>query len=164
MASHAALLSQESPRRFGWLRWMTAVLIGLLILTPIGLYTWRYVYNPCEVGDVQEAATMLKTQLNFYDRVYQVAVTATRTSMDYPLLTMQQIQLDTKELSVPACMQTAKDELINYMGTVIHAFRAWGAGEADATIRDLLNQSDAQYASFRAELRKIDKCAPFCLP
>jgi len=72
--------------------------------------------------------------------------------------------MDTQEIVVPACMQTAKNELINYMGTVISAFQAYRAGEADATIRGFIKQSDTQYANFNAELKAVNKCAPFCLP
>lgn len=151
-------------RKLPWLRWLAITFVILLVLTPVSLYVWRYVVNPCEVEAVDNASTFLETQLNFYDRVYQVATTASRTSLDYPVLTMQQILMDTQELPVPACMRTAKDELINYMETVIRAFRAWGAGEADETIRDLLQQSDVRYTNFRDELKAIDKCAPFCLP
>jgi ABC-type amino acid transport substrate-binding protein len=63
---------------------------------------------------------------------------------------------------VPACMKMAKKELIDYMGTVILAFQAYRAGEADAAVVDLVRQSDAQYESFRAELKAINKCTPFC--
>lgn len=164
MDSQPGIRSEPAKRKAGWLPWLAGTLIVLLILTPVSLYAWRYVVNPCEVDAVQEASSFLKTQLNFYDRVYQVAATASRTSLDYPVLTMQQIMMDTQELPVPACLQMAKNELLGYMGTVIHAFRAWGAGESDRTIRDLLHQSDAQYANFRTELKKVDKCAPFCMP
>ena len=164
MESQPSLKSDESKPKSHWLRWLSGVLIVLLLLTPLGLYAWRYVFNPCEVDAVEEATIFLKTQLNFYDRVFQVAATASPTTLDYPVLTMQQILMDTQEISVPACMQTAKNALISYMEIIIRAFRAWGAGEADATLRDLLHQSDVQYANFSAELREINKCAPFCMP
>ncbi|MEO7841161.1 MAG: hypothetical protein ABIU06_17610, partial [Anaerolineales bacterium] len=61
-------------------------------------------------------------------------------------------------------MQTAKNELINYMGTVISAFEAFRAGEADSSVLGLIKQSDVQYMNFRAELKAVNKCAPFCLP
>ena len=50
------------------------------------------------------------------------------------------------------------------MGTVISAFQAYRAGEADLTIRGLIKQSDGQYASFKAALKEVNKCAPYCLP
>ena len=163
MDSQSTVRSGQPTWKSRWLKWLSGTLIVFLLLTPLGLYAWRYVINPCEVDAVQEATTFLKTQLNFYDRVFQVAATASPASLDYPVLTMQQILMDTQELSVPACMQTAKNALISYMEIVIRAFRAWGAGETDATIRDLLHQSDEEYANFSAELRKINKCAPFCM-
>jgi len=72
--------------------------------------------------------------------------------------------MDTQQIIVPACMQTAKNELMNYMGTVISAFQAFRAGEADATVLGLVKQSDAQYINFHAELKAVNECAPFCLP
>ncbi len=59
-------------------------------------------------------------------------------------------------------MRTAKNDLISYMNTVIRAFRAWGAGENDATIADLLTQSDNHYDKFYDELDAVKKCAPWC--
>ena len=143
---------------------LAGALIVLLIVAALGMYTWFFVYNSCEVEAVQEASTILVTQLKTYDGVFQVAATASRTSPDHPVNTLKQIFMDTQEISVPACMQTAKTELINYMETVISAFQAYRAGEADATILGLVKQSDAQYANFKAELKAVNKCAPYCFP
>ena len=107
---------------------------------------------------------MLVTQLTMYDGVFQVAVTASRTSPDHPVNTLKQIFMDTQEMPVPACMRTAKNELLNYMGAVINAFQSYRAGEADATVRGWIKQSDAEYTNFQAELKAVNKCAPFCLP
>lgn len=164
MDNPAQLKSQESVRKSSRLRWLAGFLIVLFILTPVGMYAWRYLYNPCEVDAVKEASTYLVTQLKSYDKVYQVAATASQTTLDRPVLEMQRIHLDTKEIDVPACMQTAKNELLNYMGTVIRAFRAWEAGEADATIRDLLRESDSYYDNFYEQLESVNKCSPFCIP
>jgi hypothetical protein len=143
---------------------VTAALIIFLISLPVAVFGWRYVYNPCEVNDVQAASGILRIQLKTYDQVFQVAATASRTAPDHPVNTLKQILMDTQEIAVPVCMRTAKNELLNYMGTVILAFDAYRTGEADAHVRDLIKQSDSQYASFRAELRTINECAPFCLP
>jgi hypothetical protein len=163
MDSPAQLRSQESVRKSSRLRWLVGALIVLFMITAAGMYAWRYLYNPCEVDAVKEASTYLVTQLNTYDKLFQVAATASQTSLDRPVLVMQQIHLDTREIAVPACMQTAKDELINYMGTVVRAFRAWEAGEADATISGLIRQSDTYYDNFHKELDAVNKCAPFCI-
>jgi hypothetical protein len=72
--------------------------------------------------------------------------------------------MDTQAVDVPLCMQTAKHELLDYMATVIRAFQAFGVGEQNATIRDLLGQSDRHYTNFRKELDAVNKCAPFCIP
>jgi hypothetical protein len=139
-------------------------LLVLLIVAGVGSYLWYSLRSSCEVNEVKEASAILSIQLKTYDQVFQVAATASRTSPDHPVNTLKQILMDTQEVIVPGCMQTAKKELINYMGTVILAFQAYRAGEADATIQNLVRQSDTQYADFKAELRAVNKCAPFCLP
>lgn len=150
--------TQNSSR----LRWLAGALLGLLLLAPAGLYAWRYLYNPCEVEAVQEASDSLIIQSKMYDRVYQSAVDGDRTSLDYPVTVMQQTFMDTQAVVVPVCLQTAKGELLNYMGTVIYAFRAFGAGEADDTVGDLVQQSNRHYHNFISELEAVQECAPFC--
>ena len=150
--------TQNSSR----LRWLAGALLGLLFLAPAGLYAWRYLYNPCEVETVQEASDSLVIQSKMYDRVYESAVDGDRTSLDYPVTVMQQTFMDTQAVVVPVCLQTAKGELLDYMGTVIYAFRAFGAGEADETVRDLVQQSNGHYHSFISELEAVQECAPFC--
>ena len=66
--------------------------------------------------------------------------------------------------AVPACLQTAKHELISYMGAVIDAFPAFGPEEDKMTVRSLIDRSETHCDSFTAELEEIKKCAPFCIP
>jgi hypothetical protein len=160
---HTASPERQDPVK-KWIRIvLTASLILILgVVLALSASRWYAVYGPCEVSVAKESSTFLTAQLNSYDRVYQVAVNASRDSIDFPVVTMQQILMDTQQIPVPACLQTAKLELINYMDTVIRAFRAWGAGESDRRIRDLLDQSLAHYGNFRAELKAVEDCAPFC--
>jgi len=164
MDNPAQLKSQNTVQKSSRFLLPASALIVLLIVAAVGTYTWIYLYNPCEVDAVKEASAFLVSQLKSYDHAYQFAATASRTSLVRPVGTLQQILVDTKEVDVPVCMQTAKNELINYMGTVIRAFRAFGVGEEDATIRDLINQSDTHYGNFTTELEAVNKCAPFCIP
>jgi hypothetical protein len=164
MNNSAGLNSQEPVRKSNYLRWLAAALIILLILAPLGIYGWRYLYDPCEVEAVEQASAFLNIQLKTYDGVYQVATTAARNAPDHPVTVLQQILMDTQEVAVPACLQTAKNELVNYMGTVVLAFQSYRAGEADAKIFRLVRQSDEQYGNFKAELKAIKKCAPYCFP
>jgi len=164
MDNPAQLKPHEPLRKSNRSLWLAATLIVLLIFAAVGMYAWIFVYNPCEVEVVKDTSTMLVTQLTTYDGVFQVAATASRTSPDHPVNTLKQIFMDTQEIPVPACMKKAKNELLNYMGTVISAFQAYRAGEADATVWGWIKQSDAQYTNFQAALKAVNKCAPFCLP
>lgn len=143
--------------------WLAGGLLAALAAAA-GLYAWFFVYNPCDAADVQAASAFLKGQLTTYDQVYQVAVTASRTSPDHPVNVLKQIFMDTQQVAVPACMRTAKDELLNYMGAVISAFQAYRAGEADAAVASLIRQSNVRYETFRNELETVNRCAPYCLP
>jgi hypothetical protein len=156
--------SQVPVQRWKRIRGMTSALIVVFLAAAAAMYAWFFVYNPCEVEAVQEASAFLAGQLNTFDQVYQVATTAFRTAPDHPVNTLKQIFMDTQQVPVPACMQTAKHELINYMGSVISAFQAYQAGEADAAVVSWIRQSDAQYENFHTELEAVNKCAPYCLP
>jgi len=141
-----------------------SVFIVLLIIAAVGTYAWYSLYKPCEVNAVHEASALLVSQRKRYDHVYQFATSASRTSLVYPITVLQQILMDTQEVVVPACMQTAKNELISYMRGVNQAFQAFGAGEAYTTIKGLLDESFTHFDKFTAELKAVNKCAPFCIP
>lgn len=136
----------------------------LFIVAAVGTYAWYYLRSSCEVNAVQEASAILVIQTKNFDGVYQVATSASPTSLISPVSVLQQILMDTQEVAVPACMKTEKSELINYMGTVIRAFQAFAARETDATVRDLITQSNKHYDNFFAELKAVNKCAPYCIP
>lgn len=141
-----------------------SALIVLLIVAAAGAYTWYSLQSSCDVEAVKKASVLLVRQLDRFDHSYQFATSASRNSLVRPVSELQQVLMDTQEVDVPACMQTAKNELVDYMGAVIRAFLAFGAREADTTISGLIDQSDAHYDNFAAELEAVNKCAPFCIP
>lgn len=128
------------------------------------MYLWYSLARPCDVSAVEKASALLIRQRDRYDHSYQFAASASADAIVRPVAELQQILMDTQEVVVPVCMQTAKDELIEYMGVVIRAFVAYGAQEADAAVRELIEQSEAHYDNFAVELDAVNKCAPFCLP
>jgi len=144
--------------------WPASVLIILLIIVATGMYAWYYRYNLCEMSAVEDASSFLLSQLKRYDAQYEFAVTVYRTGLARPVDVLQQIFMDTQGGAVPVCMQRAKDELLNYMGTVISAFHAYMGEETETTIRGLLSQSYTHFNNFKMELEAVNKCAPFCAP
>lgn len=89
-----------------------SVLIVLLVVAAVGIYMWMYLYNPCEVSDVEDASAFLVSQLKTYDASYQFAATVYRAGVTRPVNDLQQIFMDTQSVAVPACMQTAQKELL----------------------------------------------------
>ncbi|HJR79239.1 MAG TPA: hypothetical protein VJ821_04135 [Anaerolineales bacterium] len=164
MDNPAPIETQEPVQKANRFLLPAGILMILLIVAAVGTYTWYYLYSPCGVKAVEEASGLLLTQMNTYDKEYQFAATAPSASIAHPVTVLQQIFMDTQEVVVPACMQTAKSELVNYMGAVIRAFLAFGAQETESTIRDLVDQSQTHYDNFYTELEVLNKCAPFCSP
>lgn len=149
----------KKPRRF---LWSVGALILFVIIASV-TYAWYSLQRSCEVNAVEEASARLVRQRDSYDHSYQFATSASRDAVVRPVAELQQILIGTQEVAVPVCLQTAKDELISYMGTVIRAFQAYGAQEPDATVRGLLDQSNTHYNNFHTELDVVNKCAPLCL-
>ena len=164
MENPTPLETPETPRKLRRFLWPASLLIVLLIIAAVGTYAWHYLSNPCEVDTVEQASALLVIQMKSYDKEYQFAATVPRNGLDRPVIVLQQIFLDTKEVVVPACMQTAKNELTSYMGAVIRAFQAYMRVEPDATIRGLLDQSATHFNNFHTELEAVKECAPFCSP
>jgi hypothetical protein len=152
--------SVKKPQRFAW---AVGAVFVLLVLLAVGTYTWYSLQRSCDVNAVKDASERLVRQRNRYDHSYQFATSVAQNAVVRPVADLQQILMDTQEVQVPGCMQTAKEELIDYMGIVIRAFLAYGAQEADTTVRDLLDQSNAHYDKFNSELKEVNQCAPFCI-
>jgi hypothetical protein len=144
--------------------WMAGVSIVFLMVGAVSAYVWYYLPRTCEVTAVEEASAILVSLVKRYDDVYQVATDAPQNAVFIPVSVMQQNLMDTQQVVVPACMKIAKRELLNYMETVIRAFQAYSAQEADTMVRGLIDQSETHYAKFSAELKDVKKCAPYCVP
>lgn len=144
-------------------RWATGALILMLAAAAAGVYTWQSLRGSCDVAAVDHASALLLKQLDRFDHAYQFTTSASPASLVRPVAELQQLHMDTRQVTVPACLETAKQELAGYMGAVIRAFLAYGAQEPDDSIRALLEQSDVHYGNFLTELEAVDRCAPFCL-
>lgn len=142
------------------------ILVGTLVLVVLataGLYGWNTIVRSCDMSAVERAVTLLVMQRDRYDHTYQFATSASQDAIVRPVGDLQQILMDTQDVAVPGCMQTAKDELIDYMGTVIRAFQAFGAQETDSAVRELIQQSEIHYDNFMAEAEAVQACAPVCI-
>ena len=153
-----------SPGKWGAPR-LAVVVFLVLVVTVGGLYGWHAYTRPCEIGAVQEASALLVSQMKMYDNVYVSAAAApSRGSTIYPVSVMQKILADTQQVEVPACMGTAKTELIGYMGDAIRAFHAFEAQEGNTAIKGWLDSSYAHVRVFIQELDDVKACAPYCWP
>lgn len=141
-----------------------SILVGILIVGAVGIYSWYFWINPCDLNRVERSSTALISQLNWYDSAYQFAATASQSALTRPVQVLQEIAMDTEQLRVPACMQTAKNELVDYMDTVVRAFQAYMQSETNATVRSILDESTIHLNNFTTELESVRECAPYCAP
>jgi hypothetical protein len=139
------------------------VLIVLIIAVAGVNYTLSSLRASCDVQAVAAASGLLRNQLDRFDHSYQFATSASQDSLVHPVNTLQQILMDTQQIPVPACLLTAREELVGYMAGVVRAFQAYGAQEPEPTIRELIERSDAHYGQFFSELEAVNVCAPLCI-
>ena len=144
--------------------WFTTVVVALLIVGAAGTYLWYSYFRPCNVDAIEEATTILGSQLDRYEDVYQVAISASPDSVVLPVSVLKQTVMDTQQVYVPGCLESAKHELLEYMKIVIKAFDAYAARESDSTVRGLVNEAVTHLNQFDAELKTVNECAPFCWP
>jgi hypothetical protein len=111
---------------------------------------------------VDQAKILLTNQLQRYDDAYHVAAATSRKPLAQPVVKLQTIQRETTGIPVPACLETAKNELILMMDAAIEGFLAFMAQESDPAISVLLDSSIAHRGTFNNELLVVDACKPFC--
>ncbi len=144
--------------------WFATVIVALLIVGAAGAYLWYSYFRPCSVEAVEEAAALLGSQLGRYEDVYQVAISASPDSVVLPVSVLKQTVMDTQQVPVPGCLESAKNELLEYMKIVITAFDAYAARESDSTVRGLIGEAVSHLNQFDAELKAVNECAPYCWP
>lgn len=156
---------EEQPlfAKRGRLLLAAGAVLGVMVVAALGVYAWYAVYGPCTRGTVDTASTALYEQVAAFEEAYQSAASATPIGLMGPVTSMQQILWDTREVTVPGCMQVARLELVTSMESAIRAFLAVMTGESRETVEGLLQDSQAHLDTFSAELESVHKCAPFCL-
>lgn len=154
---------QPLPEKRGRILIIGGAVLGIMVVAALGVYAWYAVYGPCTRETVNTASTALFEQVAAFEAAYQAAASATPIGLMGPVTSMQQVLWDTRELSVPACMQFARNELIIAMESAIRAFLAVMNGESRETVEGLLQDSQKHLDIFATELESVNKCAPFCL-
>lgn len=138
-------------------------LILLVLVVTIGSYTLYTLPNSCDEKAVERASDFLVRQRDSFDHSYQFATSASPDALVRPVAELQQILMDTLAYPIPACLRTAKNELVQYMSAVVRAFLAYGALEPSVSIRDWLEQAEDHYLNFTSELEAVRRCTPFCI-
>lgn len=154
---------QPVPEKPGRFLLVAGAVLGVMVVAALGVYAWYAVYGPCTRGTVDTASTALFEQVAAFEEAYRSAAAATPVALMGPVTSMQQILWDTREVTVPGCMQEARLELVTSMESAIRAFLAVMTGESMETVEALLQDSQTHLANFTTELESVHTCAPFCL-
>lgn len=152
----------RNSARPGRLLFVAGIPVVLLIVAAVSIYTWLYLYGPCGVKQVESASAELLAQMNQFAAAYQSAPAMVPVALIGPMTQMQQTLMETREVPVPACMQTARNELSASMEAAIRALLAIMESSPEATVTGLMDESSARLQNFVTELEAVNKCAPLC--
>ena len=155
--------AEPLPEKRGRLLIAAGAILGFMIVGALGVYAWYAVYGPCTRGTVNAASSALFEQVAAFEQAYQAAASTTPVGLMGPLTNMQQILWNTRDVTVPACMQNARNELLTSMESAIRAFLAIMTGESKQAVEELLQDSQTHLDTFSTELEAVNRCAPFCL-
>src|SRR5690349_11970235 len=97
------------------------LLCVLFVIAGIG---WNYLYGPCGVVQVDRASDVLSHQLQTYQDAYNIAASTERSALAEPVADLQMLQRETEAIQVPACLETAKSELLLSIDAAARGFLA----------------------------------------
>ena len=162
MENPSPIETQPSAWRSSRLLLLVGIPMLILIVAAVSIYTWFYLYGPCGVNQVQTASTALLQQMNEFAAAYQSAPSLLPVALIGPVTQMQQTLMNTREVKVPGCLQTARNELLSSMESAIRAMLAIMESKPDATVTGLMDDSTTSLDNFMTEIEAVDRCAPLC--
>jgi len=152
----------EKKKQRGFTTSLISLFALLCIVLVVGGVGWHYFYGPCGVTRVKAASEKLSAQNQVFDDAYNVASSTARISLAQPVSELQRIQRETDAVPVPACMETAKTELVLSMDAAVKGFLAFMANESDSQVSTLFDSSVDHLMKFSDEMLAVDDCKPFC--
>jgi hypothetical protein len=162
METSTSIETKPGPGRANRLVYVIGIPAVILIVAAVGIYSWLYLYGPCGVKQVESASAALLAQMNKFAAGYQSAPSMNPVALVGPVMQMQQTLMETREIMVPACLQTARIELLAAMESAIRALLASMESKPEATVTGLMDDSSVRLANFVAELEMFRQCAPLC--
>jgi hypothetical protein len=138
------------------------IILGILIIVLVGVIVYKSI--PLQYPDPTECS---KTSYNRYKRIAENYYKETKNILREELLFTSELselrsyKNDVESIPVPACLEPAKEDLVNYMNQVyyIGVYSMWGAYQGAAYKTE---NAGYYWEAFNAHLAEVKECLPDC--
>lgn len=136
------------------------VLAGILLAA--AAIAWYWFYGPCGITRVDQAIEALSSNNDDFWKTTQLASSTSRIALSGPVQHLQEINQQTEDLSVPTCLEEAKQSYSRSQQETIEGFLAFMAEESDALVESKLHNATTYLGTYQLQIETVMKCAPFC--
>ncbi|HCU57456.1 MAG TPA: hypothetical protein DF984_04395 [Anaerolineaceae bacterium] len=118
------------------------------------------VYCPSEISS--ESIDQLMLLHDAFVDYYNVAGATGRAYLAPPVLAMQEVKQEVSALTVPTCLEVAKDNLIKGMDYNVDGYLAFMKEEGNIAINEEFENGDKYLELFYDNISEILDCLPDC--
>lgn len=120
--------------------------------------------NYCPETKAEEAFDDFDSIISKWNIAYGEAALSSGYGLLNPIDEMTSIQNDLHDLSVPKCLEEAKEQLDIHMDFVIIAFETYMLDVSDPLIDGYFDRSEIAFDRYGDERLDVIKCLPNCTP
>lgn len=145
-------------------KWVLAIVLFPIVafILVVGGFAWYYYYGPCGMLRVQDSTQLLLNIQKRWDSSLILATTSNRLVLTEPLVKLDEIRQELIGISVPVCMQGAKENLQNSMRATIEAYISFLQYVSENDIRQKFNIAAKEMGEYVRKMQEVHNCAPFC--
>jgi hypothetical protein len=146
------------------------IIVGAIIVIggALGGYFWNksrqeYIHKgPCGIDLVNAANSEMSDIFVRWTDADNLAKSTPRVGLAAQIQTLQQIKRDSQKITVPTCLQNARDELGQGMDNAINAYIAFMGQEDDAVVNQNFTFATNNLKNYSTEIDRVMACAPDC--
>ena len=138
--------------------------IGLFVLVAASGFAWYYFYGPCGRIAVQQASDEIAAISGDWEDAVSLADSTPRMSLAPQIERLQNIQDDLQSMSVPACMEDARDQVDEGMAGIVLAYTMFLGQADDSEVSSEMMSGFSRLFDGQSQVEEIRECAPFCRP
>jgi hypothetical protein len=136
------------------------VIVAALLILGASLFAFSVVTlvaqaDPCSQSNREKCADELdRLARKFFDGA-KLANSTPRVSLGPMVADLQATRRDTEDLKVPACAESSKMTLVDYMNAAIEGYRLFMAQETDTKVNATFDEAIKNLESYRAAVAEL---------